>query len=278
MDTVRDRTAIITGGGSGIGRATARSLARRGANIVVADIDAAAARSAAAAITDAGGRAVAAHCDVAAENAFDELKALALNSFGRVDVMMNNVGVLTRGRPEHLPVAEWQRLIDINLMSVVRSNATFLPLLLEQGHGHIVNTASFAGLYTYSYDRLPYAATKAAVVQISEGLRLYLQPRGIGVTVLCPGPVMTNIMASMPPTFGPEVPTRGPGAQFAPLAPDVVGEQVATAILDDTFMLYTHEAVRDLLVERASDWNAFVAERIRTIEEGENAPGKPGRE
>jgi NAD(P)-dependent dehydrogenase (short-subunit alcohol dehydrogenase family) len=109
---------------------------------------------------------------------------------------------------------------------VVRSNAVFLPLLIEQGHGHIVNTASFAGLFTYSYDRLPYAAAKAAIVQISEGLRLYLHPRGVGVTVLCPGPVMTNIMASMPPGFGPDVATRGPGEQFTPLQPEIVGDRL----------------------------------------------------
>ncbi len=90
---------------------------------------------------------------------------------------MNNVGALTRGLPDHIPVHEWHRIFDINLFSVVRSNDVFLPLLVEQGSGHIVNTASFAGLYTYAYDRLPYAAAKAAVVQLSEGLALYLRPK-----------------------------------------------------------------------------------------------------
>ena len=154
-------------------------------------------------------------------------------------------------------------------MSVIRSNAAFLPLLIEQRHGHIVNTASFAGLFTYSYDRLPYAATKAAIVQISEGLRLYLHPQGIGVTVLCPGPVMTNIASSMPPTFGPAVTLRGPGDQFALLHPDVVGEKVAEAILNDTFMVYTDDHVRDVLVERASDWNAFITKQTDALNSSE---------
>ncbi|MET8757749.1 SDR family NAD(P)-dependent oxidoreductase [Lentzea sp. NPDC004782] len=258
MDSLREKVAIVTGGGSGIGRATARSLARRGACIVVADVNAETADAVVAEITGAGGQAAGVRCDVGEDAAFDELRRFALDRFGRVDVVMNNVGVLTRGRPEFLPVAEWQRIITVNLMSVVRSNAVFLPLLIEQGHGHIVNTASFAGLFTYAYDRLPYAATKAAIVQISEGLRLYLHPQGIGVTVLCPGPVKTNVLSTLR-SFGPDIETRGPGDQFALLEPETVGEQVAEAILADTFMLYTHPQVRDVLVGRATDWNAFIA-------------------
>jgi NAD(P)-dependent dehydrogenase (short-subunit alcohol dehydrogenase family) len=258
MDSLDEATAVITGGASGIGRATAFSLARRGARIIVADIDGPGCELVAAEINRAGGRAAGVVCDVGADSAFEEVKAIAIELFGGVDVIMNNVGVLTSGRPEHLPVAEWQRILNINLMSVVRSNAAFLPMLVEQGHGHIVNTASFAGLFTYSYDRLPYAASKAAIVQISEGLRIYLRPHGIGVTLLCPGPVMTNILASMPPTFGPPVQLRSPGAQFSVLEPEVVGEQVAAAILQDTFIVYTDEQVRDVLVERAADWNAFI--------------------
>ena len=265
MDSLTNKVAVITGGASGIGRATAHALAKRGAMIVVADIDAQGARTVATEIVGAGGQSADIGCDVASDSAFEDLKRFALDQFGQVDIVMNNVGVLTSGLPDHLPVEEWQRIININLMSVVRSNAAFLPLLIEQRHGHIVNTASFAGLFTYSYDRLPYAATKAAIVQISEGLWLYLHPKGIGVTVLCPGPVLTNIMSTMPPTFGPEVAPRPPGPQFALLQPELVGEKVAEAILNDTFMLYTDEQVRDVLVERASDWNAFIGKQTDRI-------------
>src|ERR1700739_237790 len=190
MDSLTGKVAIITGAASGIGRATASALAKRGARIVVADINGEGAATAAAAIDAAGGQAAGVRCDVSADNPFDDLKSFALDRFGAVDVVTNNVGGLTRGRPEYLPIHQWRRVLDLNLMSVVRSNATFLPLLIEQRHGHIVNTASFAGLFSYSYDRLPYAAAKAAVVQMSEGLRLYLRPMGIGVTVLCPGPAV----------------------------------------------------------------------------------------
>jgi NAD(P)-dependent dehydrogenase (short-subunit alcohol dehydrogenase family) len=267
MKSVDGATAIITGAASGMGRASALSLARRGARIVIADINAGEAELVATEIKLAGGYAAAIACDVAAGTAFDDLAAFALDTFGGIDIVMNNVGVLTSGRPDHLPIGEWERIIDINLMSVVRSNATFLPVLIEQGHGHIVNTASFAGLYSYSYDRLPYAASKAAIIQISEGLRLYLRGQGIGVSVLCPGPVATNILSTLPPTFGPEVETGYPGPQFEVLDPSVVGEQVTEAILSDTFMVYTHPSVRDVLVDRASDWNAFLDKQPATIAE-----------
>ncbi|MEE2057245.1 SDR family oxidoreductase [Rhodococcus artemisiae] len=265
MDTVQGKTAVITGGASGIGRATAHSLARRGAQVIVADIDATGAAAVASDIIGSGGSATGVRCDVGGESAFEELKAFALDAYGRVDIVMNNVGVLTRGLPDHIPVHEWQRVININLLSVVRSNDAFLPLLVEQGSGHIVNTASFAGLYTYAYDRLPYAASKAAIVQISEGLALYLRPKGIGVTLLCPGPVRTNIAASLPSGFGPATGTRGPGTQFGFLEPEVVGEQVADAIVDGTFWLPTDAQVRDVLVQRASDWDAFIDEKAREI-------------
>jgi NAD(P)-dependent dehydrogenase (short-subunit alcohol dehydrogenase family) len=272
MKSLQDAVAIITGAGSGIGRATAQALAAHGAKVIVADRDLAGAQQTVALIADAGGSALAVQNDVLAETAFTDLRDAALGTFGRVDIVMNNVGALTRGRPEAIPIEEWRRVLEVNLVSVVRSNDVFVPLLLEQGSGHIVNTASFAGLYGYAWDRTPYAAAKAAVVQLSEGLRLYLHPQGVGVTVLCPGPVMTGIMRSMPPTFGPETPTRGPGKQFELLQPEFVGEQVAQAILDDTFWLPTHPQVRDVLVERASDWDAFVARQETEI--AESAAGR----
>jgi NAD(P)-dependent dehydrogenase (short-subunit alcohol dehydrogenase family) len=260
MDALAGRTAVITGGAGGIGRATALSLARRGVNVVIADLDSAAgARTADEAVT-AGADAAFVAFDVA-HDPFEWLKDAALDNFGRLDIVMNNVGILTRGVPDALPVEEWQRVIEINLMSVVRSNAVFLPVLIGQGHGHIVNTASFAGLYTYAYDRLPYAACKAAIVQMTEGLALYLKPQGIGVTLLCPGPVRTDIGRSVR-SFGPPVDVRGPGPEFALLEPEVVGEQVVEAILANRFWLPTDPAVRDLLVARASDWDGFLQRQI----------------
>ena len=166
MKPLTNTVAVITGGASSIGRGTAQSLSRRGAAVVIADVNVDGARTVADEIATAGGQSAAMACDVTGDSAFDELRDFVIDRFGRVDIVMNNVGVLASGQPDHIPVHEWQRIIDVNLMSVVRSNTAFLPMLIEQGHGHVVNTASFAGLFTYSYDRLPYAATKAAIVRI----------------------------------------------------------------------------------------------------------------
>jgi NAD(P)-dependent dehydrogenase (short-subunit alcohol dehydrogenase family) len=261
MDSLSGKVAIITGAASGIGRATALALSMRGTLVVVADIAADGANGVAQEIEAAGGKAMALPCDITHDDAFEALKAATLDRFGRVDIVMNNAGGLTRGLPDHVPLDEWRRVLDVNLLSMVRSNLAFLQHLIAQGSGHIVNTASFAGLMTYAFDRLAYSASKAAVVQISEGLAIYLRPQGIGVTVLCPGPVRTNIMSSLR-TFGPPTDTRGPGSAFDLMEPADVGEQVADAILANRFMLPTHANVRDYLIERAGDWDGFIDRQI----------------
>jgi len=263
VQELNGKVAVITGAASGIGRATAMALSRAGVRLVIADIDLDGAEGVAREIEVAGGQAVGTHCDVAAEAAFQQLAETSLKQFGRVDIVMNNVGVLTSGRPDELPIAEWQRIIDINLMSVIRSNHIFLPQLIRQGSGHIVNTASFAGLYTYAYDRLPYAATKAAIIQISEGLALYLRPKGIGVTCLCPGPVKTNIMRSLR-SFSTGLDVRGPGPQFSLLDAEVVGDMVVDGIRRNRLLLVTDEKVREILVRRAQDPDAVLEEQIRS--------------
>jgi len=254
MDTLRDKVAVVTGAASGIGRAIAHALVGRGARVVAVDVN----TDGLGAATD---RVLPHYADVADPVAFEDIRDAALGRFGRIDIVVNNVGVLTNGLPQDIPIAEWQRILDINLMSVVRSNAAFLPLLLDQGSGHLVNTASFAGLFTYSYDRLPYAATKAAIVQISEGLAIYLRPRNIGVTLLCPGPVLTNIAAAVP-RFGEGAAIRIPGEQFELLDPAAVGALVADAILRNRFFVPTHPHVVEELGRRVADWDAYIDYQI----------------
>src|SRR3984957_11912285 len=261
MDTLQDKVPVVTGAGSGIGHAIANSLAARGAHIVAVDIDADRLATAAEELTSLDVGVLPCNVHISQADAFAKLLGTTLDRFGRVDIVVNNVGVLTNGLPEDIPVTEWQRILDINLMSVVRSNAAFLPLLLDQGSGHLVNTASFAGLFTYSYDRLPYAATKAAIVQISEGLAIYLRPKNIGVTLLCPGPVLTNIIAAVP-TFGDGTALRTPGEQFELLDPAPVGELVADAILRNRFFVPTHPQVVDELRRRIDDWDAYIDYQI----------------
>jgi len=259
-----DRVVIVTGGGSGIGRACALAFAAAGAHVVVADLDEG--RATAVAI-EAGGGAVGVACDVGVDGAFEPLRDAALDRFGRVDVVMNNVGVIASGLPEAIPVEAWRRVIEINLLSSVRSNLVFLPLLLGQGEGHLVYTASINPLYPYSYDRLPYSATKAAVIAMAEGLSLYTRPLGVGVTCVCPGPVRTNITEQVR-TYGDVLPLRTPG--LALLEPSDVAAQVVDAVLTDRFLVITHDEVRAALVERAEDPDGFLrrqVERVRAASE-----------
>jgi NAD(P)-dependent dehydrogenase (short-subunit alcohol dehydrogenase family) len=261
MDTLHDKVAVVTGAGSGIGHAITNSLAARGTHIVAVDIDADRLTTAAEELAPRGVGVLPFKIDISQADAFDEILDATLERFGHLDIIVNNVGVLTNGLPQDIPISEWQRILDINLMSVVRSNAAFLPVLLDQHSGHIVNTASFAGLFTYSYDRLPYAATKAAIVQISEGLAIYLKPKNIGVTLLCPGPVLTNIAANIS-TFGNGAPLRTPGDHFELLLPERVGELVAEAILGNRFFVPTHPQVIEELRRRVDDWDAYLDAQI----------------
>ena len=197
--------------------------------------------------------------NVAEQADLERLRDLTLERFGRVDIVVNNVGVLAMGAPEALPIEAWQRVIDLNLVSVARSNLVFLPLLIEQGSGHVVNTSSASGLLAYGFDRLPYVATKHAVVGISEALALYLAPKGVGVTCLCPSGVATNILEQIT-VYGEATSPRAP--QHPIVFPDVVGELVAEAITAGTFLVVTAPEIHEELQQRAADPEAYIQQMI----------------
>jgi short-subunit dehydrogenase len=138
---------------------------------------------------------------------------------------------------------------------VVRSNLVFLPQLLEQGSGHIVNTASTAGLLPYGFERLPYTATKHAIVGLSEALWLYLRPRGIGVSCLCPSGVATNIVEQITFYGEPKLP-RGPS--FPVVEPEAVGELVADGISEGRFLILTAREAADELREHGADIDGYL--------------------
>jgi NAD(P)-dependent dehydrogenase (short-subunit alcohol dehydrogenase family) len=252
--------AVLTGAGSGIGRATALSLAARGARIAASDVDAARAEETAALVAAGGGEAICVRVDVAQQPDLEKLRDRSLERFGRIDVVVNNVGVLAMGPPESLPLDAWQRVIDLNLLSIARSNVVFLPGLLEQGRGHVVNTASASGLLAYGFDRLPYVASKHAVVGVTEALALYLGPKGIGVTCVCPSGVITNIVEQIT-VYGEATSPRAP--QHPLVEAGVVGEAVAEAVTAGTFLVVTAPEIHDELRERATDPEAYMQRMIK---------------
>jgi len=245
--------AVITGAGSGIGRACAHSFARRGARVVVTDVDAARVDAVVAEIGDA---AVGLRVDVTNQADLEAARDLALERFGGVHLVMNNVGVIVMGGVEEIPLEAWQRAIDINLLGVVRSNLVFLPHLIAQGSGYVVNTASTLGLLPYSYDRTPYMATKHAVVGLSEGMWLALGPKGVQVSCLCPAGVMTNIVEQIT-VHGTTAPPRAPTLRISEA--EEVGELVADGVAAGRFLILTAPEAAEELAAHGADMDGYLA-------------------
>jgi NAD(P)-dependent dehydrogenase (short-subunit alcohol dehydrogenase family) len=255
------KTAIITGAGSGLGRATALALAREGAAVLLVGTTGSRLDQVAQEIAAAGGRAATLACDVIEPDAFERMRDLALDRFGRIDIVMNNAATISVGYPEQIPLEEWRRAFEVNVIAMIRSNHVMLPLLLAQGSGHIVNVASVDGLYGFGFDRLPYAASKGAVVTLSEGLVHYLRPRGIGVTCFCPGPMATNVAGIMR-SFGSPLTLHGAGEQLAMMPVEEAAATLVEAIRTDRFLVASHDAIYDIVRRRAADTDAFVAGQI----------------
>lgn len=269
MDSVfADKRALIFGGAKGIGRAVAREFARRGAHLAIADIDRAAAEETAAGIAAADGVAIALTCDVTLDDSVRAAAGEAECRIGDIDIVVNNVGAIISGNPEDIPMAEWQRILDLNFLSVVRSNDVFLPKMLARGSGYIVNTASFAGLYPYATNRMPYVASKAAVVALSESLALYLIPRGVRVSCFCPGPVMTGVMQGMK-TWTENVVMRGPGSQFRLMTAEEAAEVLANGMCEGRIVIPTHNEIWEVIRQHAESPDQFVRDRIEAFARGD---------
>lgn len=188
------KVAVVTGGASGIGRALAGALVARGDTVVVADIDDEAAKNVADELQSGGsGTVYGTGLDVCDADAVAALMRSTRDEHGRLDVVFNNAGIAVGGGVEELTLDHWNRTIDVNLRGVVHSVHAAYPILLEQGFGHIVNTASLAGLVPPPMMG-PYTATKHAVVGLSLGLRAEAAGRGVKVSVVCPGFVDTPLL------------------------------------------------------------------------------------
>jgi NAD(P)-dependent dehydrogenase (short-subunit alcohol dehydrogenase family) len=194
--SLHGKVAVVTGGGSGIGRATALLLARHGARVHVADINADTAQDVANAIEAAGGSAVAHALDVSDPDAVEALAETVFAAEGHVDILHNNAGIGHGGNIEATTVEDWQRVIGVNLLGVAYGIQAFVPRMLLQGRpASVVNTASQAGLMPTA-EMAPYCASKFGVVGLSEALNAELSKRGIHVSAICPGIIDTPIIST----------------------------------------------------------------------------------
>ena len=270
MRNLAGKTAFVTGGASGIGLALGRAFAEAGMNVMLADIETDALATAVKTLQGVGPDACGIVCDVADPISVTCAAKATFGAFGNVHVVCNHAGVAGGGGIDDISLDTWRWVLDVNLMGVLHGIHAFLPHIRAHGEGgHIVNSASMAGLNS-GMGFSPYAASKFAVVNMSEGLAKQLAPVGIGVSVLCPGFVRTSISVSgrnRPERYGPARapnPASPAGKLAARLAelgqsgldPSDVAAQVLDAIREDELYVFTHTG---------ADWRAELEERFATI-------------
>jgi NAD(P)-dependent dehydrogenase (short-subunit alcohol dehydrogenase family) len=259
------KTAVITGGASGIGLATARRMAAQGARLVLGDVEDGPLGAAVESLRGDGADVTGVHCDVAVLEDVERLRDEALAAYGAVHVVFNNAGV-GGGPTLGAPIGLWRWTVGVNLDGVYHGVYAFLPLLLEQNEGHVINTASLAGLGGVP-GMGPYCATKFAVVGLSESLWYDLELAGsdVRVSVLCPGFVKTRISESarnMPASLQALPETRelrgledaAAAAVAAGIDPDVVAGHVVDAVGTGEFWILPHRHVAVRTTEQRLGW------------------------
>ena len=277
MKDLDGRVAVVTGGASGIGRGMAERFAASSMRVVVADVEEPPLHETVQSIRADGGEAIAVTCDVSSWPSVEALRDACTEAYGPADVLCNNAGVAGRGGVAEASMKTWEWCLGVNLWGVIHGCRAFLPAMIEQGSGHVVNTASVLG-HLCSPGVGPYNVSKYGVVALSETLHLemHASDTGVGVTCLCPGLVATNILDSERNRPERLLDDAGRGSlnvfsddsesemlaavreayQHA-MDPSVVGDMVFEAIVADQFWLFTD-----------GHFEGFIAERHRGIEAG----------
>lgn len=262
MQDISGKTAIVTGAASGIGLGIATALAEAGANVVMADIQKDAVEQAAHGLSGTNKRVMPVRIDVTTEESVLNALAEAERNFGKLHIACNNAGVPMHGvKLADVPVEDWQFVIGVNMWGIIHGIRHFVPAILKHGEeGHVVNTASVAATQNRKgTDQGPYSMTKYAALSLTEALEHELEGTKVGVSVLCPGPINTNIArgARNRPEHmgGPQV--RGSDERVLAerlattgLDPKIVGERVVDAIRQNTFYAFVGAVPADVIRSR----------------------------
>jgi NAD(P)-dependent dehydrogenase (short-subunit alcohol dehydrogenase family) len=275
MDTIQSKVVFITGGGHGIGLSLGRVFAGNGAKVVLADINEQRLITAKASLAESGFDVDTIVCDVARAESVKNAADFTVERFGKVHIVINNAGVSLAGKPGAIPIEDWRWIVDINLMGVVYGVEVFVPLIKSHGEGgYIINTASMAG-HIAGPSMSPYHATKYAVVGYSESIRQDLQVENIGVSVLCPAWVQTDIHnagVNKPSLAQQSVSDKkafDPGVSgFAAviesgIAPDALAQWVYECMLAERFYIFSHPSMTQHIETRAE----IIAADYSAIEE-----------
>lgn len=258
LTQLEGKTALVTGGARGIGLAISRSFLNAGMSVIVTDQDADVLQDA---VRELGPRAVAAPLDVTSPEQWERVVADAWRQKGGIDVLCNNAGMgvgVPAGRAPYrsweVPLEKFHRVMDVNFLGTLLGMRTVLPRMIERGTpAHVVNTASMAGFLAPGF-LSAYAASKFAVVALSEAAAAELQGQHVGISILCPGGVATAFNESAR-RFGADIPAdqrpRGPATpDEKKMNPALVGERVVRAIRAGELYVFTHPEYKELVVER----------------------------
>ncbi len=263
-----NRVAVITGAASGIGAATARAFAAKGARVVVADINGDGATAVAA---DIGGLGVA--CDVGDESSVNALIEQAEHHFGPVEVLFNNAGVATGGSPLTTDIDVWMSQWQINVMAHVYAIRAVLPGMLERGEGYLLHTASMAGILT-TPGNLTYAVTKHAVVGLAEWLAITYHGDGIRTSLLAPLGVRTPMLGTSDAKQA-----ASPSVVGDIKEPEEVADMVVKAVQEETFMILTDPIAQTWMERHTNDierWLGGMRRLTGKLAGARDAPGQPG--
>jgi NAD(P)-dependent dehydrogenase (short-subunit alcohol dehydrogenase family) len=230
MQRFENAVAIVTGGGMGLGEALCEELARRGATVVVADVDGDAARQVAGRLEQSGTPALAVRIDVADEAEVAQLIESTVAAYGRVDYMINNAGIAIGGDSRDLSMQQWRRVLDVDLLGVVYGTVHAYRVMARQGHGHIVNISSLSGLVPQP-GNAAYCTSKHGIVGLSLSLRAEGADLGVKVSAACPGDMKTKIYDNMVVVNMPREQVATLSRRTHYLMPQMSAEASARAIL-----------------------------------------------